>query len=41
MENYSIVSSSLTGNTKSCQSADRSVYRDLTLQQRKISSIIL
>ena len=26
MENYSIVFSSLTGNTKSCQSADRSVY---------------
>ena len=41
MENYSIVFSSLTDNTKSCQSADRSVYRDLTLQQRKISSIIL
>ena len=41
MENYSIVFSSLTGNIKSCQSADRSVYRDLTLQQRKISSIIL
>lgn len=41
MENYSIVFSSLTGNTKSCQSVDRSVYRDLTLQQRKISSIIL
>ena len=27
--------------TSNCQSADRSVYRDLTLQQRKISSIIL
>ena len=35
MENYSIVFSSLTGNTKSCQSADRSVYRDLTYSREK------